>query len=60
MLGEVQLVVIIATEAVNALCLDDFDRDAVGVADVGRAGARLDELGRDPQLLQVPLLLNRV
>ena len=59
-LRQIELEMLVAAEAVDALRLDNHRREAVGVANAFRAGARLDKLGRDPQLLQVLRLLHRV
>ena len=40
--------------------LNDFCREAVTVADALWAGTSLDELGRDPKIVQVSLLFDRV
>ena len=40
--------------------LNDLSRETVTVADALWTGASLDKLGRDPKIVQVSLLFNRV
>lgn len=60
MLGEVQFEMLVAASTEYFLGLDDLRRQAVTVLDALRTRTGLDELRRDPQLLQVPLFLYSV
>ena len=55
-----QLIVFVAATAEYFLCLNDLGRETIAMDIRVFAGASLDELRRDFELLEVSLLLDRV